>query len=295
MPDEMEMRSADSPAAPDGNTGGLANAVYDFVRDNAGSEDFSQQATREYNSPDASDNDGGYDDLDYDNIVNDVLGLEQKNPYVESVPDDRGAVPYERFREVNEKARQAQEYEDKLSRWGRVIEQFEQQGYTDADAVDAALTQQRVDQEDMQLRQYYANLAESQGVDPYVANMQMEAEMAKRQYERQMEEVNSYMLMQQRDVAVQQYPLANRAPAMVDNLIAAGFDPYEAAEAVHEQVRIITSSLIPEVAAKLKNQSRAPQPMGGGNSARMQAPQGGPAPRQGIASLLGISRNRNVI
>ena len=105
-----------------------------------------------------------------------------------------------------------------------------------------------------------------------------------------------YMLMQQRDAAVQQFPLAQRAPGLVDNLIQAGFDPMDAAQAVHEQVRTIAQSLAPEIASRMNQTKRAPQPMGNGQAARM-APTGGGNGQQrtSLGSLLGITRGRGTL
>jgi hypothetical protein len=147
MPDEMMTRTTDSSAVAMGETGGLGNAVSDFIRDAADSGDNSQWATSEQAGQDADQFDA-YDDGDddnYDELVNDILGVETQSQYSEqeAYSEQPNPVPYERFREVNERARQAEEYEAKLQKWGRVIEQFEQQGYSDASQVDAALEQQR--------------------------------------------------------------------------------------------------------------------------------------------------------
>jgi hypothetical protein len=292
MPEEMVTRTADSPAAATGESG-MMNAVRDFIQENAAPGDNSQWATSEHDGQAASqDYDGGYEDNNYDDILDEVLGINRTVTPQE--PDEQpGAVPYERFREVNEKARQLQDVESKLSKWSSVIEQLESQGYGDAEAVLAAQAEQAAKAEEAQLRQYYQGLVDQQGLDPNVAQMQMEAQLSKMQYERQMEEVNNYMMMQQRDVALEQFPLAARAPALVDNLIAAGYDPYQAVEAVHEQVRTIVSSLVPEVAAKVSQGRRAPQPIGQSGSPRMAPVNNGQQRRAGWSDLLGINRGRN--
>lgn len=296
MPEEMVTRTTDSPAVDSGDNG-LGNAVTDFIRENAGPEDNSQWATSEQAGQDAEY--GGYDssEPDYTDVVDDILGVKSNNyDQYQAEPTSPQPVPYERFREVNERARTADELETKLNRWGRVIEQFEQQGYQSADDIDRVMEQQQQSAYENQIRQRYQQLADSQIIDPAVAQMQQEAEIAKYRYEQQMSQVQGYMLMQQRDAAVQQFPLAQRAPGLVDNLIQAGFDPMDAAQAVHEQVRTIAQSLAPEIASRMNQTKRAPQPMGNGQAARM-APTGGGNGQQrtSLGSLLGITRGRGTL
>jgi len=293
MPEEMVTRTADSPAAGSGESG-MMNAVRDFIQENADPGDNSQWATSEHEGQGASqDYDGDYEDNNYDDILDEVLGINRT--VTQEAPEEPGAVPYERFREVNERARQLSDVESKLNKWSSVIEQLESQGYGDAEAVLAAQAEQAAQAEEAQVRNYYQGLVDQQGVDPNVAQMQMDAQLSKMRYERQMEDVNNYMMMQQRDVALSQFPLANRAPALVDNLIAAGYDPYQAVEAVHEQVRTIVSSLVPEVAAKVSQGRRAPQPIGQSGSTRMAPVNNGQPRRSGWSDLLGINRGRNSV
>jgi hypothetical protein len=128
----MVTPTSDSPA---GATG-LGDAVTDFIRDNAGSEDNSQWAISEHEGQNADPEYDGYDGEyteegeDYDSVADEILGIQQQG--YEQGSEDPNPVPYERFREVNERARQASEYEARLNRWGRVIEQLESQGFQDA-------------------------------------------------------------------------------------------------------------------------------------------------------------------
>lgn len=301
MPDEMMTRTTDSSAVAMGETGGLGNAVSDFIRDAADSGDNSQWAISEQAGQDADQfdtyDDGGDDD-NYDDLVNDILGVDTQPQYSEqdAYSEQPNPVPYERFREVNERARQAEEYEAKLQKWGRVIEQFEQQGYSDASQVDAALEQQRQAAEDQAIRNRYQQLVDSQLLDPAVAEAQYEAESARIGYERQMQQVQEYMMYQQREAAFQAYPLAARAEVLVDNLIQAGIDPVSAAQAVHEQVRTLTQAMVPEITSRIKKQQRVPQPMGQGQAARMGPTGGGGQSRpSGLAALLGIQRGRGTL
>ena len=298
MPEEMVTLTSDSPAeAP----GGLGNAVADFIQDNAGLEGNSQWATSETDGSYETADDGydevaEVDETDYDSLTDELLGIDNGQMYAQE-PEEPGAVPYERFREVNERARQATEYEERFNRWGRVIENLESQGYQDADAVDAMLAQQEQQRSEYQIQNRYRQMADQQLIDPQLAEAQARAEIMQQRYEGQMAQVNQYMLSQQRDYAVQQYPLAQRAPELVDNLISAGFSPEQAAQAVHEQVRTITRSLVPEITSRLSRSQRSPQPMGNANTA-VPAPPGRGVPQQrgsSIGALLGIVRGKNTL
>ena len=296
MPEEMVTRTTDSPAVDSGDNG-LGNAVSDYIRENAGPDDNSQWATSEQAGQDAEYGGNDSSEIDYTDVVDDILGLQYDNQnQYQAEPNSPQPVPYERFREVNERARAADELESKLGRWGRVIEQFEQQGYQSSDDIDRVMEQQQQSAYENQIRNRYQQLADSQIIDPAVAQMQQEAEIAKYRYEQQMSQVQGYMLMQQRDVAVQQFPLAQRAPGLVDNLIQAGFDPMDAAQAVHEQVRTIAQSLAPEIASRMNQTKRAPQPMGNGQAARMAPTGGGNGQgRTSLGALLGITRGRGTL
>jgi len=102
-------------------------------------------------------------------------------------------------------------------------------------------------------------------------------------------------MYQQREAAFQAYPLAARAEVLADNLIQAGVDPVQAAQAVHEQVRTLTQAMVPEITSRIKKQQRVPQPMGQGQAARMAPTGGGQSRPQGIAALLGITRGRGTL
>lgn len=297
MPDEMVTPTSDSPA---GATG-LGDAVTDFIRDNAGSEDNSQWAIGEHEGQNADPEYDGYDGEytedaeDYDSVADEILGIQQQG--YEQGHEDPNPVPYERFREVNERARQAAEYEARLNRWGRVIDQLESQGFQDADQVDAMLAQQQQQAQEDQIRQRYQQLADSQLLDPALAQAQQEAEIIKLRYEQQMQQVQGYMLSQQRDAAYEQFPLAARAPELVDNLIDAGWDPYQATQAVHNQVQTLTRSLVPEIASRMQSSRRVPQPLGQGQAARATPTGGGNGRQQvsGWGALLGIQRGRGTL
>jgi hypothetical protein len=70
----------------------------------------------------------------------------------------------------------------------------------------------------------------------------------------------------------------------------------DAAQAVHEQVRTIAQSLAPEIASRMNQGKRAPQPMGNGQAARSSPTGGGNGQgRTSLGSLLGITRGRGTL
>ena len=103
----MVMPTPDSPAgASDSNLGG---AFADFIQDAAGSESGATGALNADNNSNAS----------ADDVINELLGLEGDKP---------GNVPYERYREVNERAKQAETTSSQLGEWQGVIDELRAQG-----------------------------------------------------------------------------------------------------------------------------------------------------------------------
>ena len=116
MSEEMVIPTPDSPAGASDN-GGAAGAILDMVQEVVNPESV---------APDVNEPGVQSQDIDLDNVnIYDLLGIEQPNS-VEAEPENPNPVPYERFREVNEKAKNAN---DRLGRWGDVISEFERQGF----------------------------------------------------------------------------------------------------------------------------------------------------------------------
>jgi len=270
MSDEMVMPTPDSPAGATDT--GLRDAFAGFIQENA---DSGQEAQGAIGAVDAG------LDVDNDSYLNDLLGVETP-----------GNVPYERFREVNERAKQADTLSNEFDAWRGVIDEFKQLGYNSAADIQAALEAQQQASEEAEIAQRYQQLQDANVIDPYNAQLQQEAELTKLRYERQMDKVNAYLLQQEQSQAMSQYPLANQAPELVQGLVRSGMKPLEAAQAVDSQIRALTRKLVPELATKLQGQA-APTPMSNGQAAARPA-----ASQQGqgmstISQLLGISRNRN--
>jgi hypothetical protein len=268
MSDEMVMPTPDSPAGA--TDSGLRDAFANFIQGDAVPESTADGALNA---------DISAQEVDSDSILERILG------------EQPGAVPYERFREVNERAKQAEQTTGELEQWRGVIDEFKQLGFNSAADIQQALLQQQQQAEEAEIMQRYQRLQDAEVLDPQSAYAQQEAELTKLRYERQMGQVQQYMLQQQTEQAMQQYKYASRAPGLVQELIQQGLAPNQAAEFVHNQVRALAQQLVPELTGRL--QSQVPTPMGGGQSAG-RAPQ---APRQGtmstISQLLGITRNPN--
>lgn len=268
MSDEMVMPTPDSPAGATDT--GLRDAFAGFLQEDAVPADTTDRALNVDTSAQA---------IDGDSILEKLLG------------DQPGAVPYERFREVNERAKQAEQTSGELEAWRGVIDEFKQLGFNSAADIQQALLQQQQEAEEAAIKQRYQSLQDAEILDAQSAYAQQEAEITKLRYERQLEQVQEYMLRQEAEAAMQQYKLASRAPELVSSLVQQGLTPTQAAEFVHNQVKALAQQLVPELTGKL--QAQAPTPMGGGQSAG-RAPQ---VQRQGgmstISQLLGISRNPN--
>jgi len=97
MSEEMVTRTADSPAAAPGNVGG---AMLDFVRESAGPSESGSEALNTSTSVDTQSSGIGFDQNSLQERVKQRL-LDNVAP--EKTP---GNVPYERFKEVNDEAKQ---------------------------------------------------------------------------------------------------------------------------------------------------------------------------------------------
>jgi len=214
----------------------------------------------------------------------------------QNTPQD---VPYERFREVNEQAKANREQASAYDKWADVIKQFENQGYQSAADVQRALQEQQAQQREADIRQRYEDLAQTSFMDPEVARAQAEVEIQKNKYDSLVNQMNSYMTAQQRTSAFEQFPYANRAPGIVDNLINAGVSPTQAAQIVHSEIANLAESLVPELAGLIAQQRSVPTPIDTSYSAQPVVP---PAPVKQLGSpmgaisrMLGIGRNANNI
>lgn len=279
MSEEMVIPTSDSPAGA--SDSGAASAIVDMVRESVGPDTSAQDV----NNTGVQESYDIYDLLGVDQPVNEQAVTETPNP-----------VPYDRFREVNERAKQAS---DRLSRWGDVISEFERQGFGSAQEVQAALQQQAQQQQEQAIIDRYRDLENQELMDPQTANLQMQAELERFRYQQAMTQVSQYMVDQQKSQAFAQYPLAKRNENFVNSLVQRGVEPVEAARIVHEQIDQLTKSLVPELLSKIQQGRSVPTPTGNGNSARPTVTNGGQTAQQGsrstLSQLLGIGRNRNSI
>ncbi len=269
MSEEMVMRTADSPAAATGDMG-VGSAIIDHVR---------QAATADNQDWALNDSETNYDsenntEIDNDEEWNAALELYSAEEQVrQRLLDNLGrtepeAVPYERFREVNEQAKAAKEYQSRYDQWADVIQQFEQNGFNSADDVKRALEAQQEQLAEQQIRDKWLNAQSEQYLDPQLAEAQAEAEIQRYRYDKLNQQVNSVLTQQQRNAALTEYPYARRAVQMVDNLISSGLNPREAAAQVHSQVEGLIESMVPELAELVAKQRKAPIPIGTSESAQ---------------------------
>ena len=285
MSEEMVTRTADSPAAATGNVGG---ALIDFVRESAApseSGDMALNNSTDSNSASQVQTDGVFDQSSIQERV-------KKHLLDSALPDKQpGNVPYERFKEVNDEAKQLRAAQEAYSKWADVIRQFEESGFQSAADVQKAYEQQQMQSQEDQIRERWQNEVASNYMDPELARVQAEAEIQKFRYDQVVGQMNSYMVAQQREQALQQFPYASRAQDVMDSLIQQGMSPMDAASAVHRQVTGLVESLVPQLVDMVTNQQTTPTPIGSGDSAGAVVP-----PQQnnqqnrlsGITRLLGI-------
>jgi type I site-specific restriction-modification system R (restriction) subunit len=269
MSEEMVMRTADSPAAATGDMS-VGSALIDHVRQ-AATDDNQEWALNDAESDSTTDTDS---DNGYDEEWSAALDLYSAEEEVrQRLLDNLGrtepeAVPYERFREVNEQAKVGREVQSKYDQWADVIQQFEENGFNSAEDVRKALESQQEQQHEQQIREKWAAAQAEEYLDPALADAQAEAEIQKYRYEKLNQQVNGVLMQQQRNAALTEFPYARRAMQMVDNLMNAGMSPREAASHVHDQIEGLIESMVPELAELVARQKRAPTPISTDNSAQ---------------------------
>ena len=278
MSDETMIPTPDSSAgASDGY--GIGNAILDEVRGAADYDSFSTPGVND--GADVLADDSAYDWSNDQSHITDVNDT------------DRGPIPYDRFREVNEQARSARQ---ELDQWNDIIQEFRQQGFNSAADLKKAAVMREAAMQEEGIRNRYRELEQQELIDPQTANLQLEAELEKFRYQQAMAQVSQYMIQQERQSAVTQYPLAQQAPAMVESLINRGVPPQEAVKITHEQIANLRRSIQSDVTKQVAQGRNSPMPTGRGNSAQPvvngNMPQGG---RMSLSALMGIGRNRNSV
>ena len=245
MSEEMAIQT---PASPNGalDTAGTSSAIMDMVRDVV-EPGTSGQDVNQSSSPESYD-------------VYDLLGVEKTSTTDQGEP---GPVPYDRFKEVNQKANDAS---SRLNRWNDVISEFESNGYNSAQDLQAAMRQREVQSQEDAIVSRYRDLEANDLIDPTTSQLQLQAELERFRYQQAMQQVSQYMVGQQKQTAYAQYPLARKNEAFVDQLIQRGMDAQEAASLVHAQVEQLTKSLAPELLARLQSGRTAPTPSGNAQS-----------------------------
>lgn len=278
MSDETMIPTPDSSAGAS-DAYGIGNAILDEVRGAADYDTFSTPGVND--GADVLAGDSAYD------------WSEDQSHITGTNDNERGPIPYDRFREVNEQARSAKQ---ELDQWNDIIQEFRQQGFNSAADLRKAAAQRDAAMQEEAIRNRYRELEQQELVDPQTANLQLEAELERFRYQQAMAQVSQYMIQQERQTAVNQYPLAQQAPAMVETLINRGVPPQEAVKITHEQIANLRKSIQSDVTKQVAQGRNTPMPTGRGNSAQPvvngNAPQGG---RMSLSALMGIGRNRNSV
>lgn len=286
MSEEMVTRTTDSPAVA---TGGMAGALMDHIREVAPSDASDNGALNSYSDTDQSASNETYDDL----FSGEDIESKVRQKLLDTVGNNQqpGNVPYERFREVNDEAKELRKAQDAYNKWADVIKQFEANGFQSAADLQKARQEQELVQQEQNIRNKWQEQVESAYVDPSIAEARAEAEISSMRYDRVMGEMNNYMITQQRAAAFESFPYARRAEDVVDKLIQSGVSPVDAAQAVHQQVAGLVESLVPELVNMLDERRSVPTPIDTGYSAQpvVQQPSQSRRPSlSGLSRLLGI-------
>lgn len=263
MSDEMMTQTPDSSAGAT-DFGGVADAIMDDVRTAAG--------------------------FDTDGItgVNDDAYYVQDDGQPSHIQGEPGPIPYDRFREVNERARQAQ---SQLDNWSDVISGLQAQGYRSAEDVRRALQEQQLQAQENEIRTRYHELESQSLVDSTTANLQMEAELEAFRYRTAIAEARQYMVQNEKQKAFAQYPAAQQATQMVDTLIERGIQPEQAIKLVASQIEQLSKSLKSEVAKQVTSNRSMPTPASGGTTApNVSVGTNTGGSRSTLSQLLGINR-----
>lgn len=286
MSEEMVTRTTDSPAVA---TGGMAGALMDHIREVAPSDASDNGALNSYSDTDQGASNETYDDL----FSGEDIESKVRQKLLDTVGNNQqpGNVPYERFREVNDEAKELRKAQDAYNKWADVIKQFEANGFQSAADLQKARQEQELAQQEQNIRNKWQEQVESAYVDPSIAEARAEAEISSMRYDRVMGEMNNYMITQQRAAAFESFPYARRAEDVVDKLIQSGVSPVDAAQAVHQQVAGLVESLVPELVNMLDERRSVPTPIDTGYSAQpvVQQPSQSRRPSlSGLSRLLGI-------
>jgi hypothetical protein len=289
MSDEMVMRTADSPAAATGDYG-AAEALIDSLQGAADPNEWAlnndSEYEYEYDAP-ADEYDSGQD------LESEV----RQQLYDNLLGDEPGNVPYERFREVNEQARQGREYQQQMERWADLISQLEGNGFQSAADLQNALQQQHLQREEQTIREQYLGFARDEMMPQDLAEAKAEAEIQKMRYDRVMNQMSEYMVSQQIDQALQQYPYARRGQDMFNGLVQNGMNPHDAAQFVHDNISGIVESMIPQLTQTISSRMTQPVPIDTSYSNQQIVAQPDPVQSRSalgtISRLLGIGRTPN--
>lgn len=286
MSEEMVTRTTDSPAVA---TGGMAGALMDHIREVAPSDESNSGALNSYSEPDTDSGSDTYDDL----FSSEDIESKVRQKLLDTVGNTQqpGNVPYERFKEVNDEAKELRQIQDAYNKWADVIKQFEANGFQSAADLQKARQEQELAQVEQNIRHKWQDQVETSYMDPAMAEAKAEAEIQALRYNRVVGEMNNYMITQQRAAAFESYPYARRAEDVVDKLISSGVSPNDAAQAVHQQVAGLVESLVPELVNMLDERRSVPTPIDTGYSAQPVVAQPSPSRRpslSGLSRLLGI-------
>ena len=184
-----------------------------------------------------------------------------------------------------------------MERWSELIQQLEGSGFNSAADLQGALQRQNLEREEQQIKEQYAGFARDQMMPEDLADARAEAEINKMRYDRVMNRMSEYMVSQQMDQALQEFPYARRGQDMFYGLVQNGVNPNDAAQFVHDNISGIVESMIPQLTQTIQSRMQQPVPIDTSYSNQQAVSQANPQQSRGamstISKLLGIGRSSN--
>lgn len=254
---------------------------------------------------DGSANDGlpNFDDIDFDHLFDDEdpdAGTGNSGAPADATgtntatSDDRGPVPYDRFREVNERAKLAQQYQAQLDAWGPVIDRFKGEGFDSAQAVMAALEAQRAQAEEASVTAKYQQQVDNDDMDPELATARRDAELLQMRWERQLREMETYRVQRESDTAWVNAKLPDAVKPLFDNMVSQGYPPATAVSVLADTFKGIRRTVAQETVQRLGKGRAVPTPTTPAQTGRAAPPAGhnpnNPFQARTLSDMFGIPR-----
>ena len=245
-----------------------------------------------------------FDDFDYDALFADDDPEDPEGnsgapapatpPAAPGTSEERGPVPYDRFREVNERAKAAQQLEARLAAWGPVIERFESEGFSNAQAVMATLEQQAAAAAEAEITAKYQAQVDENDLDPEVATARRDAELLQMRLNRQLQQMEAYQRQVESTTAWQTAKLPESVKPLFDDMVNNGYAPNTAVSILAQSYKGMRRAVAQETVQRLGKGRALPTPTTPAQTGRAAPPQGhnpnNPFQVRTLSDMLGVRR-----